>query len=61
MAIQNEIIKVVAQVELDDQGRAEAAESLKKLNDECADLRKEIEKTEVEMTMLAAAGKKDSQ
>ena len=61
MSIQNEIIKVVAQVELDDQGRAEVAEGLKKLNDECADLRKEIEKTEVEMTKLAAAGKKDSQ
>ena len=61
MAIQNEIIKVVAQVELDDQGRAEAAAGLKKLNDQCADLRKEIEKTETEMTKLAAAGKKDSQ
>ena len=35
MAIQNEIIKVVAQVELDDQGRAEAAAGLKKLNDQC--------------------------
>ena len=61
MAIQNEIIKVIAQVELDEQGHEEAAENLKNRNDKCAVLRKEIEKTETEMTKLAAAGKKDSQ
>ena len=60
MSVSNEVVKFIAEIELDAQDKAAFTKALKDANDECATLRKEIARTETEIAKLAAAGKKDS-
>lgn len=60
MSVSNEVVKFIAEIELDAQDKAAFTKALKDANDECATFRKEIARTETEMAKLAAAGKKDS-
>ncbi len=60
MSVSNEVVKFIAEIELDAQDKSAFTKALKDANDECATFRKEIARTETEMAKLAAAGKKDS-
>lgn len=60
MSVTNEVVKFVAEIELDAQDKAAFTKALKESNEECAAFRKEIAKTEQDMAKLASAGKKDS-
>ena len=60
MSVTNEVVKFVAEIELDAQDKATFTKALKESNEECAAFRKEIANTEKEMAKLASAGKKDS-
>ena len=60
MSVTNEVVKFIAEIELDAQDKATFTKALKESNEECAAFRKEIANTEKEMAKLASAGKKDS-
>lgn len=60
MSISNEVVKFIAEIELDAQDKAAFTKALKDANDECATFRKEIALTETEMAKLAAAGARQS-
>ena len=48
MSVSNEVVKFIAEIELDAQDKAAFTKALKDANDECATLRKEIARTEEE-------------
>ena len=60
MAIEHEIIKFVAEMELDPQTTAKFTNGLKEANDECASLRQTIVKTQKDLMEMKAAGKENS-
>lgn len=60
MAIENEVVKFIAEIDLDPQDREAFTKALKDCNTEAATLRKTIAETETAMAKLGAAGKKDS-
>lgn len=61
MAIENEIVKFVAEMQLDDKTTTEFTEGLKNANKECADLRKSITDTQKALMQMKAAGKENSE
>lgn len=61
MAIEHEIVKFVAEMELDQQTVKEFTEGLKNANDRCDDLRKTIANQQKELLKLANAGKETTQ
>lgn len=61
MAIENEVVKFIAEIDLDDQDKEAFTKALKECNAEAATLRKTIAETETAMAKLGAAGKKDSE
>ena len=61
MAIENEIVKFVAEMELDPATSAKFTEGLKEANDECASLRKTITDTQKSLMEMKAAGKDNSE
>lgn len=60
MAIQNEVFKFVAELELDEKTKDEFTKGLKDANDRCDALRKSIVDQQKELLKLAAAGKEGS-
>ena len=60
MAIENEIVRFVAEMELDQQDQAKFAEGLKKAEAQCESLRKAISETANQMAKLEAEGKKNT-
>ena len=58
MSIQNEVVKFIAEIDLDAQDKAAFTKALKESNEECAAFRHEISETEKEIEKLAKAGKK---
>lgn len=60
MAIEHEIIKFVAEMELDPQTTAKFTNGLKEANDECASLRQTIVKTQKDLMEMKASGKENS-
>ena len=60
MAIEHEIIKFMAEMELDPQTTAKFTNGLKEVNDECASLRQTIVKTQKDLMEMKAAGKENS-
>ena len=61
MAIENEIVRFVAELELDQATKDKFTKGLKEANDECADLRKTIVNTQKSLMDLKAAGKENSE
>ena len=57
MAIENEIVRFIAEMELDPQDQAKFVEGLKKAEDQCESLRKAISDTGNEMAKMKAEGK----
>ena len=60
MAIQNEVFKFVAELELDEKTKDEFTKGLKDANDRCDALRKSIVDQQKELLKLAAVGKEGS-
>ena len=61
MAIEHEVVKFVAEIDLDPQDKEAFTRALKDSNEQCAALRKTIAETELAMSKLGSAGKKDSE
>lgn len=61
MSITNEIVKFIAEIELDPKDKEAFTKALKESNDICAAFRREIAETEKELDKLTKAGKKDSE
>ena len=61
MSITNEIVKFIAEIELDPKDKDAFTKALKESNDICAAFRREIAETEKELDKLTKAGKKDSE
>ena len=61
MAIENEVVKFVAEINLDTQDKEAFTKALKDCNSHAATLRKTIAETEAAMAKLGAEGKKDSE
>ena len=57
MAIENEIVRFIAEMELDPQDQAKFVEGLRKAEDQCESLRKAISDTGNEMAKMKAEGK----
>ena len=57
MAIQNEVFKFVAEIELDEKTTREFTEALKEANDRCDELRQTIAKNQKDLMKMSAAGK----
>lgn len=60
MAIQNEVVKFVAEMELDENTVKELTSGLKMANDHCDELRKTIAANQKELMKLSAAGKENT-
>ena len=60
MAIENEIVKFVAEMELDPKTTAQFTQGLKDSNDKCTELRKTIVDTQKKLMEMKAAGKENS-
>ena len=60
MAIEHEIVKFVAEIELDAKTTAQFTQGLKDSNDECAVLRKTIVDTQKKLMEMKSAGKENS-
>lgn len=60
MAIQNEVVKFVAEMELDENTVKEFTSGLKMANDHCDELRKTIAANQKELMKLSAAGKENT-
>lgn len=61
MAIEHEVVKFIAEIDLDEKDKEAFTRALKESNAEAAKLRKTIAETEAAMAKLSAAGKKDSE
>lgn len=61
MAIQNEVFKFVAEVELDEKTTEEFTKALKVANDHCDELRQTIAKNQKELMKMSAAGKENTE
>ena len=61
MAIQNEVFKFVAEMELDEKTTQEFTEALKMANDSCDELRQTIAKNQKELMKMSAAGKENTE
>ena len=61
MAIENEVVKFIAEIDLDAQDKEAFTKALKDCNSHAATLRKTIAETEAAMAKLGAEGKKDSE
>ena len=60
MAIENELVKFIAEIELDPETSAKFTQSLRDANQSCSDLRKEITKTLNQLAALKAKGEENS-
>lgn len=60
MAIQNEVFKFVAEIELDEKTINEFTAALKTANDHCDELRQTIAKNQKDLMKLSAAGKENT-
>lgn len=60
MAIENELVKFIAEIELDPETSAKFTQSLRDANQSCSDLRKEITKTSNQLAVLKAKGEENS-
>lgn len=60
MAIENEIVRFIAEMELDPQDQAKFVEGLRKAEDQCESLRKAIPDTGNEMAKMKAEGKENT-
>lgn len=60
MAIEHEIVKFVAEMELDAKTTAQFTQGLKDSNDKCAELRKTIVDTQKKLMQMKSAGKENS-
>jgi len=60
MAIENELVKFIAEIELDPETSAKFTQSLRDANQSCSDLRKEITKTSNQLAALKAKGEENS-
>lgn len=60
MAIEHEIVKFVAEMELDAKTTAQFTQGLKDSNDKCAELRKTIVDTQKKLMEMKSAGKENS-
>ena len=60
MAIENEIVRFIAEMELDPQDQAKFVEGLRKAEDQCESLRKAISDTGNEMAKMKAEGKENT-
>lgn len=61
MAIQNEVFKFVAEMELDEKTTEEFTKALKVANDHCDELRQTIAKNQKELMKMSAAGKENTE
>lgn len=61
MAIQNEVFKFVAEIELDEKTTQEFTAALKVANDHCDELRQTIAKNQKELMRMSAAGKENTE
>ena len=60
MAIENELVKFIAEIELDPATSAKFTQSLREANQSCSDLRKEITKTSNQLAVMKANGEENS-
>lgn len=60
MAIENEVVRFIAEIELDPQDKAAFSKALQEANDSCDELRKSISDTANQMAKLRAEGKENS-
>lgn len=61
MSIENEVVRFIAQVDLDPQDQAKFTANLKEAEAECAKLRDTISKTSQAMAQMRARGEEDSE
>ena len=61
MAVENEIVRFIAEIDLDPQDAAAFTENLKKANEDCETLRQTIAKTHAEMATMKARGEENSE
>ena len=61
MAIQNEVFKFVAEIELDEKTINEFTAALKTANDHCDELRQTIAKNQKDLMKMSAAGKENTE
>ena len=61
MAIENEVVRFIAEVELDPQDAAAFSANLEKANAECEELRQTIAKTSAQMAQMRARGEENSE
>ncbi len=61
MAIEHEIVKFIAEMELDQTAMDKFTKGLKDANDECASLRKTIASTQKSLMEMKTAGKENSE
>ena len=59
MAIENELVKFIAEIELDPATSAKFTQSLREANQSCSDLRKEITKTSNQLAVMKANRERD--
>lgn len=59
MAIENELVKFIAEIELDPATSAKFTQSLRETNQSCSDLRKEITKTSNQLAVMKANRERD--
>lgn len=60
MAIENEVVRFIAEIELDPQDKAAFSKALQEASDSCDELRKSISDTANQMAKLRAEGKENS-
>ena len=60
MAIENELVKFIAEIELDPATSTKFTQSLREANQSCSDLRKEITKTSNQLAVMKANGEENS-
>lgn len=61
MSVENEIVRFIAEIDLDPQDAAAFTANLKKANEDCETLRQTIAKTHSEMAVLRARGEESSE
>ena len=61
MAVENEIVRFIAEMDLDPQDVAKFTEGLRSAEDQCESLRKAISDTTTQMAKLKAEGKENTQ
>ena len=61
MAVENEIVRFIAEIDLDPQDAAAFTANLKKADEDCEALRQTIAKTSMEMAAMRARGEENTE